>query len=308
MQPCRALRRSFAVLPSLAPPAPTPTTEEVSALADHIRQASRLLVVTGAGISTHSGIPDYRSPNGSYSKGHKPIQHAEFVRDSAARRRYWARSFLGWHYFSQAEPNIAHHTLSDLQAKGLLEGGLITQNVDGLHTAAGHRHVLALHGEIGLVECLSCGESTSRRSLQKRMADANPTWLSTVVAIKPEVQLRADGDAELSAAQQASFQVPSCVACGGVLKPAVTFFGGTVPAAIVQAAADAVLQADAMLVVGSSLQVFSAFRLVRSAAELLKPIAILTNGPTRADDLATLRIRCDATVLLPMVARHLSNS
>ena len=290
-------------LVSLAPHLQRATSRELGALADHITSAKRLLVITGAGVSTGSGIPDYRSPNGSYSRGHKPMQHAEFVRSEKNRQRYWTRSFVGWRYFSRAEPNAAHIALAELEAHGFVQGGLITQNVDGLHSEAGMRNVLDLHGRIGLVECTSCGDITPRARLQERLRAANEEWAAAIEPLLPG-ELRADGDSEIDEADD--FVVPSCERChDGVLKPNVTFFGGSVPAATVQAAADAVERADALLVLGSSMQVFSAFRLARQAAKQGKPIAILNNGPTRADELAGLRVAANVCSELPEVLASL---
>ena len=290
-------------LVSLAPRLQRATSSELSSLVDHIARAKRLLVITGAGVSTGSGIPDYRSANGSYSRGHKPMQHAEFVRSEKNRRRYWTRSFVGWRYFSRAEPNAAHVALAELESYGFVQGGLITQNVDGLHAEAGMRNVLDLHGRIGLVECLSCGDITPRARLQERLRAANEAWAASIAPLLPG-ELRADGDSEIEEADD--FVVPSCERCHeGVLKPNVTFFGGSVPVATVQAAADAVAHADALLVLGSSMQVFSAFRLARQAAREGKPIAILNNGPTRADELACLHVAADVCAELPDVVAAL---
>jgi NAD-dependent deacetylase sirtuin 4 len=264
-------------LPSLAPPAPSVTTDELQSLAKLIF-GRRLLVITGAGISTASGIPDYRSPNGSYSRGHKPIQHHEFVRHEAQRRRYWARSYVGYQYFSLARPNPAHRALANLEKHGFVHG-MVTQNVDGLHTLAGQQRVIDLHGCIEMVECLQCHAKTPRSALQERLRDHNTEWVASLRPMLP-TELRADGDSELSQAQTEQFIIPACEACGGILKPSVTFFGGSVPQERVQAAAHEVAAADAVLVVGSSLQVYSAFRLAKAAAEAAKPIAILNNGPT----------------------------
>lgn len=293
-------------LPSLAPPATRCSAAELTALVSHLKKSERLLVVTGAGMSTASGIPDYRSPKGSYSRGHKPIQHADFVRKHEARQRYWTRSFLGWQYFSLAEPNAAHLTLAEMERRGLVQA-IVTQNVDGLHSAAGSAHVLDLHGRIDSVECLDCGDVTHRAEMQERLYEANAEWADGLDALaQMPRELRADGDMELEAKDD--FVVPSCTRCGGTLKPGVTFFGGSVPKAIVKAAADAVAAADALLVLGSSLQVFSAFRIARAAAQASLPIAILNNGPTRADDLATLRVRADVCDVLPRAFAALSSS
>ena len=274
----RGFRESVSFqLPSLAPPAPSVTTDELQSLAKLIF-GQRLLVITGAGISTASGIPDYRSPNGSYSRGHKPIQHHEFVRHEAQRRRYWARSYVGYQYFSLARPNPAHRALANLETHGFVHG-MVTQNVDGLHTLAGQQRVIDLHGRIDMVECLQCHAKTPRSALQERLREHNTEWVASLRPMLP-TELRADGDSELSQAQTEQFVIPACKACGGILKPSVTFFGGSVPQERVQAAAHEVAAADAVLVVGSSLQVYSAFRLAKAAAEAAKPIAILNNGPT----------------------------
>lgn len=271
-----------------------------------VRDSRRLVVLTGAGCSTASGIPDYRSPNGSYSRGHKPIQHAEFVGSADARRRYWTRSFVGWNYFSRAAPNVAHKALAELEARGFIDH-LITQNVDGLHCAAGHERVLDLHGRIDSVVCLQCGDLTPRAALQERLHAANARWAAQIAPRLKAVELRADGDSEIEAPDD--FAVPSCMACtDGMLKPAVTFFGGSLDAWRAQAAADAIDAADALLVVGSSLQTFSAFRLARAAARAAAPVAILNNGPTRADDLASLRVAADACEVLPALLSELSKA
>tara|TARA_B110001452_G_scaffold179841_1_gene150972 strand:+ start:952 stop:1971 length:1020 start_codon:yes stop_codon:yes gene_type:complete len=309
-----ALRSSITmraqVLRSLAPVCPTLADSQFQALISHCRTASRLLCISGAGISTHSGIPDYRSPSGSYSRGHKPMQHMEFIKSAKNRQRYWARSFVGWQYFSRAQPNAAHKALVELEAAGWLQGGIVTQNVDGLHSAAGSQRCIDLHGRIDAVHCQSCGHLSPRAELQARLEEANHVWAHDRSLANPKAstptELRADGDLELSDADVQDFEVPSCLRCGdGVLKPHVTFFGGSVPAESVEAAADAVADADAVLVVGSSLQVFSAFRLVRAASQASLPIAILNVGPTRADDLSTLRIAADAADVLPRLARTL---
>jgi NAD-dependent deacetylase sirtuin 4 len=242
------------------------------------------------------------------------MQHMEFIKSAANRQRYWARSFVGWQYFSRARPNPAHEALASLEAAGWLRGGLITQNVDGLHVAAGSHSCLHLHGRIDTVECQMCGDLSPRAELQDRLAEANAAWararsLDDPAASTP-TELRADGDLELTDADVNGFAVPSCVRCGdGMLKPHVTFFGGSVPRESVEGAAVAVARADALLVVGSSLQTFSAFRLARAAAQEGKPIALLNVGPTRADELVPerLRVPCDAVEVLPRLAEMLGS-
>jgi NAD-dependent SIR2 family protein deacetylase len=293
---------SMTPLKSLAPDAAKVTRSQLEALTAFAGEAKRLLLLTGAGVSTHSGIPDYRSPNGSYSKGHKPMQHGEFVQSEAARRRYWARSYVGFGFFARARPNAAHVAAAALEARSLLAGGVVTQNVDGLHQAAGSRAVLDLHGRIDIVECLGCGSISSRQRLQDRLAQLNGQWLSRLglSGLATAAAARADGDAELTIEACAGFDVPRCEACGsGLLKPGVTFFGGSVPALTVEAARAAVESADAVLIAGSSVQTFSAFRLVKQAAAAGKPVGLLSIGPSRADPVASLKIESDAADVLP---------
>ena len=239
------------------------------ALADFIERARRLVVLTGAGCSTESGIPDYRSPGGAWAR-HKPIYFSSFVRSAEVRRFYWARSYEGWPRFEAAKPNRAHGALARLESGGKIHQ-LITQNVDDLHQEAGSRAVVQLHGRNRLVVCLDCGAERSRAEVQERLAEMNSPSLGPVL-----------------------FAVPDCRRCGGLLKPAVVFFGETVPKDKVRHAMNRVDQADAMLVVGSSLAVWSGYRFVKRAAERKMPIAIVNIGPTRADDVASLKIeeRC----------------
>mmetsp|Transcript_31214 Transcript_31214/g.72595 ORF Transcript_31214/g.72595 Transcript_31214/m.72595 type:complete len:227 (-) Transcript_31214:435-1115(-) len=225
------------------------------------------------------------------------------------RTRYWARSFVGWEFFSRAQPNAAHRALVALEARGHICAGLITQNVDGLHQAAGSKSCIDLHGRIDAVECLGCGHRSSRASMQERLRKDNAAWLqSTGLLGALPVELRADGDSQLNDEQIRGLRVPACEVCGGILKPAVTFFGGSVPNEVVQRARAAVLAADCLLVIGSSLQVFSAFRFARQAAQEKVPIAIINIGETRADDLATMRIECDAVDVMEGVLSRIIRS
>jgi len=244
-----------------------------------------IVVLSGAGVSTGSGIPDYRDRNGDW-KNAEPIQFADFVRSRDYRKRYWARSYVGWRRFSKAKPNGAHHAVAQLESTGKLDT-LITQNVDGLHSDAGSRRVINLHGELSKVRCLDCETIQPRSEHQQRMQDANPDWLSEAVRYKP------DGDAELSKGAEHDFQVPDCPACSGVVKPHVVMFGEAVPKDRVGDAMAAVDRADGLLVMGSSLMVFSGFRFARRAAELKKPIAIINQGRTRADDIASVKVDDD---------------
>lgn len=254
----------------------------------------RIAVLTGAGISTESGIPDYRGPE-TRRRARNPIQGRAFRNDPATRTRYWARSFVGWPKMRRAKPNAAHAALVRLEAGGRVTR-LITQNVDGLHEAAGSPDVETLHGRMAEVVCLSCGAVSARADLQARLAARNPAFVDPAGA-----PLAPDGDADLVEAAIAGFRVPPCTRCGGVLKPHVVFFGEGVPRERVDRAFAAVDAADALLVVGSSLAVFSGFRFARHAARAGKPVAILNLGPTRADSLAEVRLEKRAGDALPAI-------
>jgi NAD-dependent SIR2 family protein deacetylase len=250
-----------------------------------------MVALTGAGCSTESGIPDYRGPG---RRLRTPMQHREFVEREESRRRYWARSTLGWPRLAAAKPNTAHEALAALEASGQL-AGVITQNVDGLHHAAGSRAVVELHGAIARVRCLSCGEITSRAMLHRRLLAANPSFATLAMTARTAP----DGDAELPDEMVDGFLVAPCAACGGVLMPDVVFFGGTVPRPTVDAAWGMFDQAELLVVIGSSLAVFSGYRFVRRAAERGVPIAIVNRGPTRGDAHAQLRLDARAGDLLP---------
>jgi NAD-dependent SIR2 family protein deacetylase len=256
------------------------------AVPDLLRRG-RLVVLTGAGLSTDSGIPDYRGPG---SPARQPMTYQEFVGGPDARQRYWARSHLGWSRMRGASPNAGHRALAALDPELL-----ITQNVDGLHEAAGSRRLVALHGRIADVVCLSCRRTSSRASLATRLVSANPGY----AARHAHAETRPDGDVELD--DTADFVVPGCEGCGGVLKPDVVFFGENVPAARVQQcydAVDALSPDDALLVVGSSLTVMSGFRFVRRAAKAGVPVVIVNRGYTRGDDLATVKLHAGCTEFL----------
>ena len=245
----------------------------------------RVVVVTGAGLSTESGIPDYRSPNGSYSRGQKPITHDEFMSEALNQKRYWARSMAGWLPFSRAMPNDGHTALAALQEAGLVST-IITQNVDALHQKAGSTDVVDLHGRNDLLQCMNCGAQSHRGSFQRALEDLNRSWLASLAG-GGEWEARADGDASLASItteDYEGFQVPHCEACGaGPIKPSVVFFGDNVPVAVKDRAFAAVDEASAMLVVGTSLSTWSAMRLVDRAAKDGKPIAIVNIGETRAE-------------------------
>ncbi|MGE5180585.1 MAG: NAD-dependent protein deacetylase [Acidobacteriota bacterium] len=257
----------------------------------------RIVALTGAGCSTESGIPDYRGPG---ARPRQPLQHREFVDRAEARRRYWARSLIGWPKLAAARPNPAHHALAALERSGAI-AGVITQNVDGLHTAAGSRAVVELHGALARVRCLACEQLTSRDELQRRLLEANPGWTGRV-----DAPVAPDGDVELPEELVAGFRVVPCAACGGVLMPDVVFFGGSVPRQTLDAAWAVFARAELLLVIGSSLAVFSGYRFVRRAAEAGVPVAILNHGPTRGDAHAELRIDARCGDALPQLARALA--
>lgn len=250
----------------------------------------RLFVLTGAGCSTNSGIPDYRDADGAWKRT-QPVRFQAFVADDATRRRYWARSMIGWRRFGQALPNDAHHALARLEASGRSQM-LLTQNVDRLHQAAGSRVVIDLHGRLDLVRCMACSAARRRADFQDDLVRLNASWADLDAAALP------DGDAELDHMDFSGFTVPHCTSCGGLMKPDVVFFGESVPRDQVAGAMEALERADAMLVVGSSLMVYSGFRFAQAAARRGIPIAAVNLGRTRADDLLTLKIedRCETAL------------
>jgi NAD-dependent SIR2 family protein deacetylase len=271
-------------------------------------------VVTGAGCSTESGIPDYRGSDEG-SRTPTPIRYRAFVSDPEARRLYWARSSVGWLRVHRARPNPAHRALARLERAGAVEG-VVTQNVDGLHHAAGSRRVVELHGSLDRVVCLGCGEVEARASVQRRLLVLNPGWEDDVVApvlgegagaAAPDgdARIAPDGDAEVPDEAVERFRVPACRACGGVLKPDVVFFGESVPDGRVRAAWDLYGEAGTLLVAGSSLAVWSGYRFVARAAEEGVPVAIVNLGPTRGDDDARVRLTGKVGEVLPAVAEEL---
>lgn len=256
----------------------------LNALAGALHQAGTVMVLTGAGVSTGSGIPDYRDHAGAW-KRKAPMQLSEFMGSEQGRRRYWARSLIGWQTVERAQPNAAHQALAVLEQQGQINR-LVTQNVDGLHQRAGSREVIDLHGRLDRVECLGCGLLMPRQQHQHALEAANPEW----VANAQESVVAPDGDAELKDADTAQFRVPTCTACGGTLKPAVVFFGETVPKERVTRVHTWLAQSGALLVVGSSLMVWSGYRFVRAAAAAGKPVYILGLGVTRGDAEAQGRV------------------
>ena len=266
---------------------------QVAELADLIAQGG-VVVLSGAGLSTESGIPDYRGPSGVARRA-TPMTYQLFTSDPAARQRYWARSQLGWRVIARAAPNAGHHAVAQLQAAGAVDA-VVTQNVDGLHTAAGARDVTELHGNLDRVRCLACGDVTDRAALDGRLRAANPDWTARATSVNP------DGDVTLADADVAGFVVVDCDRCGGVLKPDVVFFGETVPRERVQHCFALVESARALVVLGSSLAVMSGYRFVLRAAKHGLPVAIVNQGRTRGDDKAVLTLDAPLGLVLPEVA------
>ncbi|MEU9703649.1 NAD-dependent protein deacetylase [Streptomyces sp. NPDC047981] len=273
-----------------------PGTTDLEPVVDLVR-AGRVLVLTGAGISTESGIPDYRGEGGSLSR-HTPMTYQDFTAGAPARRRYWARSHLGRRTFARARPNEGHRAVAAFAREGAL-AGVITQNVDGLHQAAGSDGVVELHGSLDRVVCLDCGDVSARGELARRLEEANPGFDPVPAAINP------DGDADLTDEQVAGFHVVACVVCGGVLKPDVVFFGETVPVGRVEHCRELVRGAASVLVLGSSLTVMSGLRFVRQAAHAGTPVVIVNRDPTRGDTLAAARVALPLGVALTAVAERL---
>ncbi|MCY7307091.1 MAG: NAD-dependent protein deacetylase [Rhodoferax sp.] len=260
----------------------------------------RLLVLTGAGCSTAAGIPDYRDADGQWKRS-EPMRFQLFVADVLARKRYWARSMIGWRTMSQARPAVAHHALARLESADRVSL-LVTQNVDGLHSAAGSRQVIDLHGRIDTVCCLHCGECTPRADLQAALFRANPGWAALQANVAP------DGDADLENRDFAQFDVPPCSTCGGVLKPDVVFFGESVPRERVAAVRAALALSDALLVAGSSLMVYSGYRFVEEAVAAGKPVAVVNQGRTRADAVLTLKTDHEVGAALEALANQLATT
>jgi NAD-dependent SIR2 family protein deacetylase len=252
------------------------------ALRDFVERHQRLFVLTGAGCSTDSGIPDYRDANGGWKRA-QPVTYQAFMGEELIRKRYWARSLVGWRRFGQALPNDTHHALVRLEQLGKMRL-LLTQNVDGLHQRAGSREVVDMHGRLDTVRCMGCEQRSPRHALQRALLELNPAWAKLDAADAP------DGDADLEGHDFDAFAVPPCPHCGGILKPDVVFFGENVPRDRVATAMQALEHADAMLVLGSSLMVFSGYRFAHAAAKAGKPIAAVNLGRTRADPLLSLKV------------------
>lgn len=290
---------SVSTWPSSPPPEPPGGDQALEGLLEFLEGRSAI-VLSGAGCSTESGIPDYRGPQGRLRK-QGPMRYQEFVGSKEARARYWSRSMVGWPRFSRANPNEGHRALARLEALGVVRG-VITQNVDGLHQAAGSSSVLELHGSLARVRCLGCGSAESRKALQERLTASNPGFGTTAE------RYVADGDAELPESSAEGFRIAPCLVCGGVLKPDVVFFGENVPRERLARTWKLYEDGDVLLVIGSSLTVFSGRRFVMRAAAEGRPVGIVNLGPTRGDDLAHIKVEEKLGVLLPRLADAVSKA
>ncbi len=269
-------------------------------LADFVHRHPDLLVLSGAGISASSGVPTYRNSEGLWQR-RPPVQHRDFLHDHSARQRFWARNMVGWRFMRDAHPSPSHLALAGMEALGMIRS-VVTQNVDGLHQRAGSRRVIDLHGRIDRVRCLGCEALFHREDIQRWLEQHNPSFAQRVGDVGP------DGDAELDDLDYSVLQVCECRYCGGVLKPDAVFFGGTVPPQVVAEAAAELQRAGALLVVGSSLMVYSGFRFCRWAVAQGKPIAMINQGKTRADELLSLKLTTPCDELLPALVSRLRAS
>ncbi|MER5257342.1 NAD-dependent protein deacetylase [Streptomyces sp. NPDC002855] len=280
-----------------------PASTDLTAVVEAVR-AGNVAVLSGAGLSTESGIPDYRGEHGSLRR-HTPMTYQEFVGAEQARQRYWARSQLGWRAMTRARPNAGHRAVTALAEAGLVTG-VITQNVDGLQQSAGARDVIELHGSLSRVVCLACGQGSARGELDQRLRAVNPGFEAAAERYRA-ARVNPDGDVELPDAAVREFQVVACAACGhGVLKPDVVFFGENVPPERVAACRRLVDEAAVLLVLGSSLTVMSGLRFVRQAAQAGTPVLIVNQGPTRGDRWATQRVELPLGEALPALVARVS--
>ena len=273
------------------------THDHAARIAEFLDRHPHALVLTGAGLSTASGIPDYRDRDGT-RRGKPPIHGPDFRKSEFVQRRYWARSMIGWPVLARARPNAGHVAIAGMEAIGHI-GSVLTQNVDGLHGQAGSHAVLELHGNIHTVVCLDCAALFPRAFIQKQLEDANPQMLGANATPLP------DGDASVEPTELACFRLPWCTCCGGTLMPNVVFFGDNVPPARTAIALAQMERADALLVVGSSLMVYSGFRFCRMAQASGKPIAAINLGRTRADDLLDIKIEESSERVLPLALQLL---
>lgn len=266
-------------------------------LMDFVLAHPRLLVLTGAGISASAGVPTYRDRSGQWQRK-PPVQHADFLADPLTRQRFWARNMVGWRFMRDARPSASHYALAELENLGYVQS-LVTQNVDGLHQRAGSREVIDLHGRIDRVSCQACGAESHREQIQQWLEQHNPGFAEQAGSIGP------DGDANVDDLDFSRLLVCDCDHCGGILKPNAVFFGGSVPSETVAKAAAAMDQADALLVVGSSLMIYSGFRFCRWAEVQGKPMAAINQGATRADDMLSLKLDVPCDEVLPVLVAAL---
>lgn len=276
----------------------TPASQAELDAAVALLRGRQLVALTGAGFSTDSGLPDYRGPD---ALPRRPTTFDEFVSDAALRRRYWARNHLGWHAMERAEPNAGHLALADLEDRGPL-GGVITQNVDRLHQRAGSRQVVDLHGRYDRVRCLGCSWVCSRADLDEMLEAVNPGFAAGFAEVGA-VEIAPDADADITGTE--GFVVVDCPVCAGMLKPDLVFFGESVPKPVKHQAQELVDRSEAVLVAGTSLAVISGLRLVRRAARDGKPVVVVNQGLTRADDLATLRLKAGTSEVVGYLLHHL---
>ncbi|KAJ2942829.1 hypothetical protein O0L34_g15017 [Tuta absoluta] len=290
------ISRHIACVPKHKPP----DQKDFEKLRDFITKHEKLLILTGAGISTESGIPDYRSEEvGLYARSnHKPIQYQEFVKYPRVRQRYWARNFVGWPRFSAVQPNATHFAVRDLEKAGKVTS-IVTQNVDRLHHKAGSKNVIELHGTGYIVKCMKCPYEISREDLQEELLRNNPEMESSFSMIRP------DGDVELTPEQVSKFKTPMCPECEGPLKPDIIFFGDNVPKQRVEEIRNDVTRSDAIFVLGSTLTVYSSYRIVLQAKDEKKKIAVLNIGPTRADEIIDLKVSTKCGDVLPELCKVL---
>ena len=279
---------------------PSIPVSQLQQLFDFVRANEPLFVLTGAGCSTESGIPDYRDTNGAW-KHARPVQYQDFVQRHTVRQRYWARSMVGYPQVANARPNLAHKALAELERFGLVST-LVTQNVDGLHQKAGQRNVIELHGSLAMTRCMDCGHRYSRKLIQKRLVEANMTFTQRCSEIAP------DGDARLEQTDISEFTVPDCIRCNGILKPDVVFFGESVPKSRVTTAFSRLQRAGGMVVVGSSLVLYSGYRFCRFAEANNIPIAAINLGYTRADNQLTLKLELNCTEVLAELINAVKHS
>jgi NAD-dependent deacetylase sirtuin 4 len=278
------------------------TSAAVEPLVPHLRER-RIVVLAGAGMSTESGIPDYRGAGAPSRRA--PVQYQEFVRSDSARARYWSRSTIGWPRMRNAQPNAGHRALAQMEQAGHV-AGLITQNVDGLHQAAGSRNVVELHGSLAVVRCIACGTPVARDDFQQRLLEVNADW--PPLLLPDTVEIRPDGDAELPDETMEDFRVPACEVCGGIMKPDVVFFGENVAQRVLAQAWQVFEEGDVLLVAGSSLTVYSGRRFIDRATRDGLPIAVVNRGPTRADDVAVVKVDGTLGLVLPALAAALDGS